>query len=887
MDLSRIFGKRARTAVQKRPSQHIAYDQHSMVIDGRRTILRGGAFHYYRLPSPDLWQDRLLKIKRAGYNTVDLYFYWGFHSPANGVYDFSGVRDVGRLLALCDEIGLYVIARPGPFINAEVDGGGHPAWLLADPTVHLRCLDAGKHVDSPRYLQYARQWYEQIVPRILACKNLVMFQIENEYTNQGLDPAYMRFLRDLVRELGVTAPLTHNDLWKQGCWADLVDIYAVDDYPVASFDKDWRGQDKLLAGLDGLGEVKRRYCAASPLAVMELQGGWFDPWTGIGYDEMRRRLGVENVNLVTLTALAQGTSIYNHYMFAGGTNWDHIGAPPVNTSYDYAAPISEWGGLSDRYHAAKTIAHAVAAFEDLLAESEPTTDVTASESSLLYAARRNGDAYICFLRNLSGVERATTLQAGAAACGPLAVAPWNMRMIFLNVPYVGSRLTSSCDIFTALHNENQHQMVFCGPGAVSWSLPSSCRLLRNELDAAVKGNTVTVSYNGKGWKDVVFSSGGHRYRSLFLPDASEAWRIADYLVVGPSYVGEGHAKGGVTDLPRYEMRVQTTGDKEKMIRVYSLSYMARLEVNDEMILASSDSISGYMRCETPRAPVVTLPALGPWRVRQATEPAEPHPATGWRVLPPDQSLEMDKLGIHKGFAWYRAGYSGVMSSIKLAVRHNAAVYLNGAFLAKLDNYQTEANNDSFESAAVEPVSVALPATLQRKGDNAIVVLVESLGHNKGFLGNERLPRGMLAVDADRPLAWSVRAGVAGEGDVPSAAFDDSGWTGVADLSGAPADDVLWARTRFTLDLPADAYAPIGLRFDGVADKAHIYLNGVLLGRDWSVSKQRVFYLPEGVLNTHGENTLALLLWRRGGKPAAGTVALETYTVEANNHINVL
>ena len=248
---------------------------------------------------------------------------------------------------------------------------------------------------------------------------------------------------------------------------------------------------------------------------------------------------------------------------------------------------------------------------------------------------------------------------------------------------------------------------------------------------------------------------------------------------------------------------------------------------------------------------------------------------------------MDRLGMHKGFAWYRAVYSGKMPAIGLAIRHNAAVYLNGVFVAKIDNYQSEAPDSEAESTHVTPTPVPLPVEAQSDGENVLMVLVESLGRNKGFLENARLPRGILGVQADRPLAWSVRGGVAGEKDVPQDDFDDSAWAEAADLGRASAGDLIWARTHFTLDLPERVFAPVGLHVEGVADKAHIYLNGVLVARDWSVCPQRRFYLPEGVLNTHGPNVLVLLLWRRGGQPAAGKIELQTYTVEANNFVNIL
>ena len=91
--------------------------------------LWSGEFHYYRLPNPELWREQLEKFKAVGFNAVSLYFDWAYHSPRPGVYDFTGVRDVDRLLDIAAEVGIYVIARPGPYINAEVDGGGFPGWL--------------------------------------------------------------------------------------------------------------------------------------------------------------------------------------------------------------------------------------------------------------------------------------------------------------------------------------------------------------------------------------------------------------------------------------------------------------------------------------------------------------------------------------------------------------------------------------------------------------------------------------------------------------------------------------------------------------------------------------------------------------------------------------
>ncbi len=112
------------------PQPHtVSLDGYSFLVDGKRTYLWSGEFHYFRLPSQDLWRDIFQKMKAAYFNSTSLYFDWGYHSPKPGVYDFTGVRDVDKLLDMAQEVGLYVIARPAPYINAEVDSGGLPGWL--------------------------------------------------------------------------------------------------------------------------------------------------------------------------------------------------------------------------------------------------------------------------------------------------------------------------------------------------------------------------------------------------------------------------------------------------------------------------------------------------------------------------------------------------------------------------------------------------------------------------------------------------------------------------------------------------------------------------------------------------------------------------------------
>src|SRR5439155_274489 len=131
-------------------SHTITWDHYSLMIDGQRSFIWSGEFHPFRLPSPSLWRDVLQKLKANGYNAVSIYFDWGYHSARRGVYDFSGVRDMDLALAIAQEVGLFVIARPGPYINAKVDGGGFPGWLTTQP-------DKAR-TDAAGYLAATDEW---------------------------------------------------------------------------------------------------------------------------------------------------------------------------------------------------------------------------------------------------------------------------------------------------------------------------------------------------------------------------------------------------------------------------------------------------------------------------------------------------------------------------------------------------------------------------------------------------------------------------------------------------------------------------------------------------------------------------------------------------------
>src|SRR3954452_20085552 len=327
----------------------VNFDKYSLKVDGKRVYLWAGEFHYWRLPSPDLWRDVLEKMKAAGHNAATIYFDWGYHSPAPGVYDFRGVRDVDKLLDIAAQVGIWVIARPGPYINAETDGGGFPAWLNRVP--------AKERSPDPDYLRYSDEWLTKI-DRILARHQLtngtgtiILDQVENEfYDSSAAGEAYMKHLVDKFRADGITVPLTgnHNGTFNSG--EGQVDLDGWDSYPQGfncSAPQTWRGVPDYTG--------TRATLTDRPLYFPEYQGGAFDPWGGPGYDKCRQLTGPDFEKVFYGTNIAAGSTMQSFYMTYGGTSWGYLPYPGVYTSYDYGAALDESRQLTAKYAEQKLI----------------------------------------------------------------------------------------------------------------------------------------------------------------------------------------------------------------------------------------------------------------------------------------------------------------------------------------------------------------------------------------------------------------------------------------------------------------------------------------------------------------------------------------------------
>lgn len=331
-------------------------------LDGKPFQIISGGIHYFRV-LPEYWEDRLRKLKALGCNTVETYVPWNMHEPKKGEFDFVGERwhgmlDLKRFVETAQKIGLWVILRPSPYICAEWDFGGFPAWLLSEGEMELRTSDE-------RYLRHVRDYYQVLMPYLAPMQvtqggPVLMMQVENEYGTFGNDRKYLELLRDMMREGGIDVPLFASD----GPGADILSNTAVEGiFPTANFGSRAKVAYSCLKDFNGGG----------PCMCTEFWLGWFDAWR-----DGKHHTTDPDEAAKELKELLENGSV-NLYMFEGGTNFGFMNGSnygthltPDVTSYDYDAVLTEDGQLTEKYHKLKKV---ITEHIQKEPEAEPTVPV--------------------------------------------------------------------------------------------------------------------------------------------------------------------------------------------------------------------------------------------------------------------------------------------------------------------------------------------------------------------------------------------------------------------------------------------------------------------------------------------------------------------------------
>ncbi len=338
-------------AVVSAQQLRLVADSGRFLLDGKPFQIISGEMHYARVPR-ESWRDRLHKARMMGLNTISTYVFWNLHEPAPGKYDFSGQNDVAEFIRLAGAEGLHVILRPGPYVCAEWELGGYPAWLLADTALVLRSTD-------PRYTQPAERWMTRLGQELAPLMSshggpIIGVQVENEYGSFDRDKAYMAWQHDLLVRTGFGGALLYTaDGDVQLPNGTLPDLPAVVNFGVG-------GADSAFARL-------ARFRPQGPLMSGEYWAGWFDQW-GVAHHTTNVARQVRELT----SMLTHGYSV-NLYMFHGGTtpgfmngaNIDNRKYLPQTSSYDYDAALDESGRPTPKF----------LAFRDAIATVTHTTPI--------------------------------------------------------------------------------------------------------------------------------------------------------------------------------------------------------------------------------------------------------------------------------------------------------------------------------------------------------------------------------------------------------------------------------------------------------------------------------------------------------------------------------
>ncbi|KAK5127287.1 hypothetical protein LTR08_004450 [Meristemomyces frigidus] len=453
-------------------TSQVTWDPYSLMVDGERVFIFAGEFHYARLPNPELWKDVLEKYKANGLNAISVYFFWSFHSPRKGVFDFSTpARDVQNLLDIAKEVGLYVIARPGPYSNAETNGGGFPLWGSDGSIGKLRTSDETYH-------QAWLPWITEI-DTILAKNqvtqggNVIIVQIENELQETTHAPTntlviYMEQLENATRDAGILVPISHNEKGERSeSWSTdyqnvggAVNLYGLDSYPGGL------SCTNINSGFNVIRNYYQwfqNYSYTQPEYIPEFEAGYFTPWGGSFYDQCLAEHDPAFADVYYKNNIGQHITLMSLYMAFGGTNWGNLAAPVVYTSYDYSAPLRETREVLLKFKQTKLIGLFTRVSQDLLkAQMESNGTGNAVSSTAVYSwVLRNTDnsaGFYTLQQNVTSSRAVVTFSVTLKTSDGTVTVP--------NVQLNGRQ----SKILTTDYHFGSHTLLYCSADILSYGI---------------------------------------------------------------------------------------------------------------------------------------------------------------------------------------------------------------------------------------------------------------------------------------------------------------------------------------------------------------------------------------------------------------------------------
>ncbi|KAH8556835.1 glycoside hydrolase family 35 protein [Umbelopsis sp. PMI_123] len=910
-------------------SKIVTWDQYSLKINGERLFTFSGEFHYYRLPSPDLWADIFEKYKALNFNTASIYFYWGYHSPKQGVYDFEGVRDISKFLETAKKYGINIISRAGPYINAEVSEGGFPGWLTN--------IKGVARTNATDYEAAWKEWLtavdKHLVPNQIGNGGpIILNQIENEYSVGGV-PSYMAAVEAKYKADGMTVPTTFNDAWTGDHWntgEGSVDIYGWDNYPVlfdCSHPNVWPSNVSTY-----FRDFHASTNPTEPMALLEFQSGAIDGWAGAGYEKCRELTNERFAKIYYKNNYAQGATIQNLYMGYGGTSWGEIPTTAAYTSYDYGSPITEAGLMTTKAYEVKLQGAFLRDVKPFVSTTNTTAEV--DNDAIRVDGIKDIGSDTTFYIVQHAASNSTNLDKFHVtidtADGKFAVPRKSGTSIVLNgrdakiitTSYdFGSQhlLYATSDIFTHIKQDSRDVLlVYAYEGedgevaitsssnkvqtyGTSASVISSLSQNVLQINYKYPDGSAFISATGKNGSELLLIAAGYDTAiKWWAPQTSNGDTV---LVSGPYLVRSAEISG---------TRLALTGDTNSTtsIEIVASSKVSQVTWNGVNIAVKSTKYGTLTGKLSGPKNNIQLPDLtkATWKYSPASpETTNDFDDSKWvaadhqtttNPFPPASLpvLYSDDYGYHTGSLWFRGKFNS--SSDITGIKVNATMGDGSAWVAWLNGKYLGGETGDVQNFKISKSDLAT------SDENVLSLLMWTTGHEEDWNVNDqyKTPRGFTEVSLtgskNTSISWKVQGNLGGEdiADPVRGALNEGGLYGERmgwHLPGYPdqkwksvsvpdtkRSGVSWYRTTFNLNIPKGYDVPLGIRFDNSGTerlRALLFINGWQFGKFANdLGPQSLFYAPEGILNHHGENTIAIGVIAVDEEVSLGKVTIEPY-----------
>ncbi len=383
----------------------IGYDGRALILDGQRRVLISGSVHYPR-STPGMWPSLAKRVKDAGMDVIETYAFWNGHEPVKGQYDFSGRYDIVRFIQEAQKAGLYVLLRIGPYICGEWDFGGFPGWLKLKKGIAFRTYNAP-------FMAEMKQWTEKLVAMMKENKlmytqggPIIALQIENEY--EAFESHYGEAGKKYVKWAAEMATNTSAGVPWIMCYQE--------DAP-----------ENLISTCNGfycdnwIAQHHKKH-PNQPAWFTENWPGWFQAWGGA-----KPVRSAQDVAFSVLRWFARGGTLMNYYMFHGGSNFDRTAGATMTTTYDYDAPIDEYGLPNNpKYAHLQNMHKAIHQFDALIVGQDiPAPVELARDVEAHVYGDIKSDKCVAFVSNINDKTNATVNFNG----GVYTVPAWSVSVL--------------------------------------------------------------------------------------------------------------------------------------------------------------------------------------------------------------------------------------------------------------------------------------------------------------------------------------------------------------------------------------------------------------------------------------------------------------------------